>query len=135
MDLPDVFQLTEVVAIMPATMLSALVLGGGSLIGLSLAGHSAVGLGLCLGLIGGGVSNRVFQRSTSRIAANPQGRVGRQVGSRTLSRLAVLTVAALLLVAFARPVGVGVIAGLALFQFVLLMNIIRVLFKLRKGAA
>ncbi len=134
MEIPNVFRVAEVASIVRATMVSALLVGLAGLVALSFAGYPLAGAGLCLGLAGGGASSRLFQASTSRIAMNPEGRVGRQVGSRTMSRLAVITAIVFVMLVFVLPLGVGALGGLALFQFILVVNIVRMLLKLRRAA-
>jgi hypothetical protein len=134
MNLPEVFRVQEVIDIMRGTMLCVLGAGTASLVAASLAGYPLVGVGLCLGLVGAGTGNRAFQRSTARIIQDPAGRVRRQVGSRTLVRLGLMTGAAFALLALSRSLGAGAVAGLALFYFLMVVNVVRVLLKSRRHA-
>jgi hypothetical protein len=107
---------------MRRTVISALVAGvvaGGVAV---LLGQPYVAPGLGLGLALALANHRVFQSSALRFTT-PEGAIHRKpfAGSVAL-RLGVCTAVAIGLLLLNRPLGWGVIAGLALFQFLLLVN-------------
>jgi hypothetical protein len=128
-----VFKRNDVALVYRASLISSLGAAIAAISLLSLAGQPFAGIGVCIGLAGGAASNRLFQASTSKIASSPGGRVSRQLGSRAVARLGTITVVVLLLLVFAPPFGAGVLAGLALFQFLLLAHMARLLLRQRKA--
>ncbi len=52
--------------------------------------------------------------------------VRRQLGGRTISRLAVMTAIVVLGVVISPPLGIGIVAGLVLYQIVFVANVFRV---------
>lgn len=133
MDVTNVFQVGELAVILRRTVVAGVVLGGVALVGLALLGYVLAGVGVCAGIGAGLASNRLFQSSTSRIVAAPR-KVRRQIGSRTLVRLGAVTAGVLLALVFVPPLGAGALAGLALFQFLLLANMARLLYRMQKEA-
>lgn len=95
-------------------------------------GAAMVGLGLCIGIALGVANFRMVQGSVAR-AGNRPGPKRRPLALNTVSRLAVITAIALGLLFVSFDLGFGLMAGLALFQFLLLFAVIRSLIK--SGAA
>jgi hypothetical protein len=89
-----------------------------------IVGHALVAPGLLLGLILAVVNHRIFQSSALRFTSD-EGTVRRKpfAGSVFL-RLGGCTVIALALLIVVRPIGWGVIASLAIFQALMLLNAI-----------
>lgn len=85
-----------------------------------LLGHVLMGLFACVGLALGALNTRMVQRSVVNYgtseAANKKARFTRSV----LGRLALITVLALGAGILVRPDGLGVFAGLAFFQMMML---------------
>jgi hypothetical protein len=119
------FPVTEIDGVMRRTLWSAvaigiLAVGAGIGLGYPLFGPGAV-IGLGLGL----ANNRVFQVSAARNTTS-EGKINRgPFASATFLRLGAVTAVALLLMLFVRPMGWGVIAGLALFQMALLVHMLK----------
>jgi len=86
---------------------------------LTLFGHPLAGFFVVLGLGLGWLSTLFVQRSVVRYRNG--GTKGGFVGSM-LGRLGVLTLAALLAVFLVRPDGAGLLAGIAIFQVITLLN-------------
>lgn len=128
-----VFRETEVAAIFRATLVSCVGLAIAGAAVAALVGAPLAAIGVVGGLVAGAASNWAFQVSTTKVVAAP-GRVRRQVGTRALARLGVVTVAVLVLLAFVPPVGAGALVGLALFQVALLYHVTRLALRQRKGA-
>lgn len=88
--------------------------------------------GIALGLVLAIANHRVFQSSAMRFTT-PEGVVSRKpfAGSVAL-RLGVCTVVAVGLLIIEEPVGWGVVAGLALFQAMMLLNAVIALIKFQR---
>lgn len=101
---------------------------------LSLIGHPWAGVFAAAGLALGALNTYFVQRSVVRYAGSlAQNRKKRFVGS-VLFRLGVLTLAALVAMVLVRPDGLGVAAGLAAFQVLMMLSATSPLFKeLRKA--
>jgi hypothetical protein len=99
-------------------MLPAVGLGVVGLVVAAIIGTPLAGVGVCLGLAFGMVNARLLQGAVQRrfdaLAAAP----GRRTHflSSGAGRLAGITLATLLLVVLVRPLGFGVLIGLAVFQ-------------------
>lgn len=129
------FQLPDVAAVARRTMILALVLGAVGLATLLVFDQPWAALGLCVGL-GMGMGNfRLIVRSVLRVGARSQANKRRPLALSTLSRLMLMTVVALALVWVDPPLGLGIIGGLALFQFLLLANVTRSMLKMGAGVA
>lgn len=95
-------------------------------------GAAMVGLGLCIGIALGVANFRMIQGSVAR-AGNRPGPKRRPLAMNTVGRLAVITAIALGLLFVSFDLGFGLMAGLAVFQFLLLFAVIRSIIK--TGAA
>jgi hypothetical protein len=107
------------------TLFTALGVGAAALVGLSLAHQYAAGLLLCVGMgLGAYNSGRVVRSAARYGAGAPTGDApprGRIIGG-VFGRLMMITGVALLLLVAVRPGGWGAVAGLAVFQLLLLGN-------------
>jgi hypothetical protein len=118
------FPLTEIERIVRRTVIASIVAG---IIGCALAvllGHPAFAPGLVIGLALAVANHRVFQSSALRFTTT-EGVLKRKpfAGSVAL-RLGVCTAVAIGLLIVSPALGWGVIAGLALFQAMMLLNAI-----------
>ena len=111
------------------TTVSALAAG---LVGFAVALFVApplAALGVALG-VGLAVLNlRFLDRQAARVELRGEQStraVRRQLGGKTSARLAVVTVAVLLLVWLSAPLGIGIVSGLVLYQIVFVFNVMRV---------
>jgi hypothetical protein len=116
------FPLIGVDKVLKRTLMGAIVVG---VVGSALAiiiGYPLFAPGLILGLILALINHRVFQSSALHFTSS-EGKVRRKpfVGSVFL-RLGACTVVAILLVIYAPLAGWGTIAGLAIFQLLMLLN-------------
>jgi fatty acid desaturase len=111
------------------TTLSAIVVGlVGFLVAIFVAPALAA-LGVVLGVGLAIVNLRFLDRQASRVELRGEQStkaVRRQLGGRTTARLAVVTVVILALVWLDAPLGIGIVAGLVLYQIVFVMNVMRV---------
>lgn len=94
-----------------------------------------VGLGACVGVALGVVNFRMVTRSVVRVGERQTENKRRPLAMNTLSRLGVISAVALGLLFLSFELGFGVLAGLALFQVVLLSNATRLMFAGSGGAA
>jgi len=121
----DKFSLPDVAKVSRRTVVAALIVGVGGLIACLLLGAALVGLGLCLGLALGIVNFRMIQRSVVKVGERQDEHTRRPLALNTVGRLAVITVVALGLLFVSFDLGLGLMAGLAIFQALLLLNVAR----------
>jgi hypothetical protein len=116
------FPLAEIDRVVRRTVIAAIAVAAVAAAIFILLGQPFVAPGLGIGVFLAVVNHRVFQSSALRFTT-PDGVVNRKpfAGSVAL-RLGLCTGVAVALLIFARPVGWGVVAGLALFQGVMLLN-------------
>ena len=99
----------------------ALTLAIASIVLLSLNGHPLMGVFVSLGLAFGAANNWALQRavrSYGAAGAHPKGRFT----SRVFLRLGAITLVAVGIALLDRPDGLGVFAGLAAFQIIMLVG-------------
>ena len=106
-----------------------------ALVALTVVGYGLVGLGLCIGLALALGNFRLISRSTIKQASSANENKRRPLAMNTLGRLAILTVIALGLVWLSHLVGLGTIVGLAIFQFMLLGNVMVLMVRAGRVAA
>lgn len=106
------------------TALVAAALGALALVVSIVAGYALFGVGACLGLVMALGNFRLIVRSTAKAASSGQEHTRRPLVTNTLGRLGAISAVALVLAWLVTPLGFGVIVGLALFQFVLLANVV-----------
>jgi hypothetical protein len=106
------------------TALVAAVLGALALVVAVVVGYPLFGVGACLGLLMALGNFRLIVRSTAKAASSGLEHTRRPLVTNTLGRLGVISAVALLLAWLVTPLGFGTIVGLALFQFVLLANVV-----------
>jgi hypothetical protein len=96
-------------------------LGVASIIVLTVFGHPLMGVFGCVGLALGALNNRMLQRAVLNYGADetiPKGAFSRKV----LVRLGLVTLLAVGCALITRPDGLGVFAGLAVFQLLMLVG-------------
>lgn len=98
----------------------ALPTGAVALAILAAIGHPAAGGFVFLGLALGALNTHLVQRSVVRFAAGAGTDRKRRFIGNVLVRLGAITLVALAIVALVRPDGLGVLGGLAIFQFLML---------------
>lgn len=129
------FQLPDVTAVARRTMLAALAVGVVGLVVLLLFSQTWAALGLCIGVALGIGNFRLIVRSVLKVGRRMEGNRRRPLAMNTLSRLMAMTIVALVLAWVKPPLGLGIIGGLALFQFVLLANVTRSMLRAGGGGA
>jgi hypothetical protein len=96
-------------------------LGAVAIVVSAVYGHPLMGLFGCLGLALGALNNRMLQRSVIRYATDEQ--IGKKQFRRgVFARLMAITLLAVAFGLLVRPDGLGVFAGLALFQIIMLIG-------------
>lgn len=106
------------------------VLGLASIAVSAALGHPLAGVFACVGLVLGAVNNRMLQRSVLQYAgAGAAGPADSAAGiskgrfrGGVLARLSGITVLAISVALLVRPDGVGIVAGLAVFQVLMLVG-------------
>ena len=127
------FALPDLARVSRRTVLAGLVFGLVGLVVCLSLGAPLTGLGLCIGLGLGLVNFRMVQRSVAKVGARGDENPKRPLAANTVGRLAVISVLALALLFLSFDLGLGVMVGLAAFQFLLLLNVARSMFKMGHG--
>ena len=86
-------------------------------------------LGLIIGVALAILNLRFLDRQAARVELQGEQStkaVRRQLGGKTVGRLAVMTVIVLALVWLDAPLGIGIVAGLVLYQIVFVINVMRI---------
>jgi hypothetical protein len=126
LDLPEVSRMLRY------TVFAAIAAGVVALVVLSIIGYPLAGLGACIGL-GLGLANiRLVMSTASRLNASGLTKIKRPMAMNTLMRLALTTAVAIVLVVLDLPLGMGVLAGVAVFYLIFVASLIATL--LRQGA-
>lgn len=102
-----------------------LVVGVAALVACIAFGAPLLGLGACIGLGLGTLNFRMIGNSVARVSARPEGNTRRPLAMNTMGRMGIITVVTIGLLFVSPDLGFGVLAGLAVFQVVLLANVAR----------
>ena len=119
------FELPDIGEVSRRTVAASLVVGVASLVAAFAFGYLWVGVGACIGLALGTVNYRMVGVSVDKVAATGTDNPKRPLAANTMGRLAVVTVIALGLAFLNKGLGFGTLAGLAVFQFLLIFNVAR----------
>lgn len=118
---PVVYTPVSAAANLRRSVVISAVIGVVAIVVLSLQGHPLMGVFGVLGLALGAYNNLLLQRAVLRFAGSPD--MGRQQFRRgVMARLGSITLLAIALGLLVRPDGLGVFAGLAVFQVVMLIG-------------
>jgi hypothetical protein len=126
-DLPDIPEVSR------RTVAAALIVGVAALVAAFSFGYLLVGVGACIGLALGTINYRLVGVSVDKVAAMGTDNPKRPLAANTLGRLGIVTVIALGLALVNKGLGFGVLAGLAVFQFLLIFNVARSMAKAGPG--
>jgi hypothetical protein len=129
----DKFSLPDLARVSRRTVFGALIVGVVGFVITIVLNAPLVGLGLCVGLALGLVNFRMVQRSVAKVGARGDDNHRRPLAMNTLARLAVVSVIALGLLFVSFDLGLGVMGGLAAFEFLLLLNVARSMMKMGVG--
>jgi hypothetical protein len=97
------------------------VLGAAAIVVLSFAGHPLMGVFGCLGLALGALNNRMLQKSVISYAAD-ETMSKKRFRRGVMARLGAITLLAIAFGLIIQPDGLGVFAGLAVFQIIMLIG-------------
>lgn len=125
--LPDIAKISR------RAVFSSLAVGVAGLVVCVVLNSYLVGLGLCIGIALGIGNFRMVQGSVAKAGSRP-GPKRRPLAFNTVTRLGIITVVALGLLFVSFDLGFGVMAGLAIFQFLLLFSVVRSIIKSGVGA-
>lgn len=119
---PAVYTPVSAAANLRRSSIVAAFLGGIATIALSVAGHPLLGLFGCLGLALGAINNRMLQLSVIKYATANGAITKKRFRGGVMGRLGAITVFSIVLALLVRPDGLGVFAGLAVFQILMLVG-------------
>ncbi len=119
------FELPDIGEVSRRTVAASLIVGVASLVAALSFGHLLVGVGACIGLALGTINYRLVGVSVDKVAATGTDNPKRPLAANTMGRLALVTVIALGLAFIDKGLGFGTLAGLAVFQFLLIFNVAR----------
>ncbi len=119
------FSLPNVPDVARRTVSTVLVVGVAALVACIAFGKPLLGLGACVGLALGTLNFRMIGNSVTRVSARPGGNTRRPLALNTMGRMGIITVVTIGLLFVSPDLGFGVLAGLAVFQIVLLANVAR----------
>jgi hypothetical protein len=119
------FSLPDISDVSRRTVAAALVVGVAALVACFSFGHFLVGVGACIGLGMGTLNYRLVGVSVDKVTAMDVDDPKRPLAVNTFGRLGVITVIALGLTFLSKPLGFGVLGGLAVFQVLLIANVAR----------
>ncbi len=111
------------------TVISALIVGAAGFVVAVALGWDVAALGLVIGVGLAIVNLRYLDRQAARVELRGEQStkaVRRQLGGKTTARLALITVVVLAVVFLDAPLGIGMVAGLVLYQIVFVINVMRV---------
>ena len=119
------FELPNLPDVSRRTVGAALVVGVAGLVAAYSFGYLLVGIGACIGLGLGTLNFRMIGVSVDKVTAMDVDNPKRPLAINTLGRMGIVTVIALGLTFLNKPLGFGVLAGLAIFQILLIANVAR----------
>ncbi len=119
------FELPNVPDVAKRTVAMVLVVGVAALVACVSFDKPLLGLGACIGLGLGTLNFRMIGRSVDRVSVSGVANKRRPLAINTLGRLAIITVVTLGLMTISHQLGFGILAGLAVFQIILIVNVAR----------
>jgi hypothetical protein len=123
------FSLPDIPAVSRRTVTAALIIGVAGLVGCISFGKPMIGLGACIGLALGTLNFRLVGASVIKVGKREDENKRRPLALNTVGRLGVISVITIGLLLLSFQLGFGVLAGLAVFQLVLLANVARSMMK------
>ncbi|MGH9291759.1 MAG: hypothetical protein ACRDZ6_03140 [Acidimicrobiales bacterium] len=133
--LVEQFTLPELRRVLRHTALSGLGLGVICLVLSVVFSEAVLGVGICIGL-GLGLGNiRLVMLQTAKVSERKLAKPIRALASLTLVRLGATTVIVILLTVFVTPLGIGAVAGIALFYLVFVVILVSGVLRHRGAAA
>jgi len=129
------FSLPELTRVLRRTALVAVACGLVGLVVAVLVSQTDFGFGLCIGL-GLGLGNiRLVTLQTARVQQSKLAKPIRALASLTLARLGMTTVIVIMLAVLVTSLGLGAVAGIAVFYLIFIVNLIAGVFRQRGATA
>ena len=129
------FSLPELTKVLRYTALSSAVIGIAALVTSAFLSAAVFGWGVCLGL-GLGLGNiRLVTLQTAHVSERKVAKPIRSLASLTLVRLAVTTAIVVVLAALVTSLGLGAVAGIAVFYGIFLVSLIVTILRHRSVTA
>ena len=119
------FELPDVPDVAKRTVASVLVIGVAAVVACVSFDKPLLGLGASIGLGLGTLNFGMIGRSVDRVSMSEVANKRRPLAINTLGRLAIITVVTLGLMTVSHQLGFGILAGLAVFQIILIANVAR----------
>ncbi len=121
---------TALAKVLRRTTISALIIGAGAFVVALLLSQPWAGLGIVIGLGLAVLNLRFLDAGVAKMQAKGQTDrklLRRAMGTKSVTRLGVITVIAIGLLVLNGPLGIGAVVGLVIFQLVFVANVGRVL--------
>jgi hypothetical protein len=121
---------TALAKVLRRTVVSALIGGGGGIIVALLVSAPFAALGIVIGLGLAIVNLRFLDAGVAKVQTKGETSkkvLRRAMGTKSVTRLAVITVIAIGLMFLDGPLGIGTVVGLVIFQLFFVLNVGRVL--------
>jgi hypothetical protein len=121
---------TALAKVLRRTVVSALIVGGGAIIVALFVSKPLAAVGIVLGLGMAVLNFRFLDAGVAKVQT--KGETDRKVlrralGTKTVTRLGVITVIAVGLLFLNGPLGIGCVVGLVIFQIIFVLNVGRVI--------
>ncbi|MGA7419083.1 MAG: hypothetical protein WB765_05160 [Acidimicrobiales bacterium] len=124
------FTLPDVPSVSRRTVTAALIVGVMALAAAISFDRYLLGVGACIGLALGTINFRLVNSSVVKVGAREDDNKRRPLAMNTLARMGVISAITIGLLFVSFNLGFGVLAGLAVFQLLLLVNVARSMLKL-----
>ncbi len=124
------FTLPDVPSVSRRTVTAALIVGAMALAAAISFDRYLLGVGACIGLALGTINFRLVNSSVTKVGAREDDNKRRPLAMNTLARMGVISAITIGLLFLSFNLGFGVLAGLAVFQLLLLVNVARSMLKL-----
>jgi hypothetical protein len=124
------FTLPDVPAVSRRTVTAALIVGVMALAAAISFDRYLLGVGACIGLALGTLNFRLVGSSVVKVGAREDENKRRPLALNTMARMGIISAITIGLLFLSFNLGFGVLAGLAVFQLLLLVNVARSMFKL-----
>jgi hypothetical protein len=112
------------------TIISSLIVGGAGVIIVLFLGSFWAALGLVIGLGMAILNLRFLDAGVAKLKTDGEENsklLRRAIGTKSVTRLGIITVIAVALLLINGPLGIGAVAGLVIFQILFVINVSRVL--------
>ena len=121
---------TALVKVLRSTTVSALIVGGGAIVVALFVSSPLAAVGIVIGLAMAIVNLRFLDAGVAKVQTKGETStkaVRRAMGTKSVTRLGIITVIAIGLMFLDGALGIGAVVGLVIFQLVFVLNVGRVL--------